>query len=408
MDDKEVFADSADTRPLNSFPKVVLDTLHALSLTGSLEGCRVLGSGARRAVAYPSDVDGYAIYSAPLAVPAKAAAWAAARFQQCVKDLLALPSSFVGDIKAGVLSDCRVLPTNAYLAAGKRVVNYSQPEAIARISDMHHKGLLDGKEANEAAREIEEAGPHPSPKAWFHLLETLRFEVVRWNLDEIKAGHKKVRGDRTLTLQEAWMQPAIVKIDCVIYNGATARYMDVSQIYELHTSRGQVVNNAKAASLPLQQSIGMDVVRYSLKEKYMKVVKRMLSLATLHKEDRAEAELLAITNTSAGSLYAVQADAGTCAFLVEHQEHYSPEKLETELDAMKSRIAGAQDLLYKFPELEAASTKDIEAALAAKSHKEMLPHIEALADTLAPAINDSAAEQLRHCRLFPPPKWALP
>ena len=134
----------------------------------------------------------------------------------------------------------------------------------------------------------------------------------------------------------------------------------------------------------------------------------MLSLATLHKNDKAETTLLAITNTSAGALYAIAADAGTCAFLVEHKQHYSKEKLDTELDAMKSRIAGAQDLLKTMPELEGEVDSTIEAALRSKSHEELLKHIEALADALSPAINESALHQLKRAHLYPVPPWGLP
>lgn len=404
----EVAADKVDTRPLNSFPRVVLDTLSALSLNGKLDGVRVLGSGARRAVAFPSDVDAYAIFKAPAASVAGAAKWAAASFQRAVVQLLALPSTFLGDVKAGVLEDCRVLPARAYLKGGKTVVGYNYKQAQARVKQIHQQKFISDDEAAHALEVIHKAGAQPSPEAWFDLLEALRFEVLRWSLPEIKAGLKHVRGNRTVTLAQAWTMPNIVKLDCVVFNSATARYMDVSIIYELHTSTGAIVNNAKSASLPLQESIGMDVVRYSLKHKYMKVTKRMLSLATLHKLDAIESQLVAITNTSAGALYAVQADAGTCAFLVDNKEHYSSEKLDIELDAMKSRIASAQDLLTKYPQLEAECDEHIVAALKAPSHEKLLTHIEQLADHLAPAINSAALEMLKRHHLFPPPKWALP
>lgn len=405
MDDVEA---EGDARPLNTFPRVVLQTLEALSLNGELDSVRVLGSGARRTVLYPSDVDAYAIFEAPAASKSKAAEWAATRFQKCIYQLLELPSTFLGDVKAGVLLDCRVLPWKAYLKAGKRLVGYNQAQAEARVREMHAHKLLDDAEAAESLKMLQEAGPAPTPEQWLKLQDALRFEVVRWSLADIKAGRKEVRGGRTLTLAEAWQQPNIVKVDAVVYNSATARYMDVSVIYELQSKSGAVVNDAKRTSLPLQQSIGTDVVKYALKHKYMKVCKRMLSLATLHKDDRAEQELLDITNSPAGLLYAVAADAGTCAFLVENEDHYDKEKMGNELDAMKSRIATAQALLEKFPDLEAECDKHVKAALKARTPHEMLPQVEAIADTLATPVSKSALQQLIAAHLYPPPRWALP
>lgn len=396
------------TRPISSFPAVVLNTLSALSLTGSLEGIRVLGSGARRAVLFPSDVDAYAIFAAPVASKAKAAQWAAARFQHAILAMLELPSCFLGDVKCGRLVDCQVLNPQAYLKGGERVVGYSMKQSVAKVRQMHAKKLLTDAEAGEALQMLEEAGPSPSPDAWFALTDALRYEVVRWSLPEIKAGKKEVRGGRTLSLAEAWMQPNIAKVDAVVFNSATARYMDVSVIYELHTSRGELVNNAAATALPLQASIGTDVLRYALKGKHMKVVKRMLSLATLHKKHRDEMALLGITNTAAGALYAIAADAGTCAFLVEHKEHFSAEKMKNEVDAMKARVAGAQDVLLEFPELEAACNEDIDRVLKAKTHDGMLKPLEAIADVLSGPVSESALQQLKAAHLWPPPKWALP
>ena len=84
------------------------------------------------------------------------------------------------------------------------------------------------------------------------------------------------------------------------------------------------------------------------------------------------------------------------------------EKMDNELDAMKSRIAGAQDLLKTMPELEGEVDSTIEAALRSKSHEELLKHIEALADALSPAINESALHQLKRAHLYPVPPWGLP
>lgn len=69
-----------EVRPLGTFPQIIIDTLRAISLTGKLKGVAVLGSGARRVVAFPSDTDAYAKFTAPFADKAKAAAWASERF----------------------------------------------------------------------------------------------------------------------------------------------------------------------------------------------------------------------------------------------------------------------------------------------------------------------------------------
>lgn len=320
-----------------------------------------------------------------------------------------MPSTFLGDIKAGVLQDCRVLPWKAYLKGGTDLEGYDMAQAVARVEEMHAKKLLTDAEAKHSIDMLHEAGEKPDAEAWFMLLDSLRFEVVRWSLDDLRKGSKKVRGNRTLTLAEAFQQSGLIKIDLVIFNNAVGRFQDVSQIYEISTSKGELVNDAAQTQLPLQESIGMDVVKYGeLKHKYLKVSKRMLSLATLHGKDAEEEALLAISNSNAGLLYGVQADATTAEWVVENAHHFSEEKLRVEVDAMRARIASAAIILEQYPELEAATQKEITAVLRAKSHKQMVAPLRALADTLAPAINESALQQLKGAKLWPPPKWALP
>ena len=409
--------DTEAVRPLSSFPLCVVKTLQALSLTGDLKNSSVLGSGARRVVLYPSDYDVYAKFKAPklgssckdpVASKQKAAEWGAKRFQQCIADFLSLPSCFLGDVKAGLLQDCRVLPWKAYLKDGSHVVGYDWKQAIDRLDEMHEKGLVTDDEARDALRLLEDAGPNPSPEQWFHMLDSIRFEVVRWSLDDIRRGSKQVRGDRTLTLAEAFLQSGLIKVDAVIFNTSNARFCDVSQIYEISTSRGEIVNNAAETSLPLQESIGMDVCKYSMKNKWMKVAKRMLSLATLHKKEKDEENLIAVTNSAAGLLYGVGADCACAEFLIEHKQHFDLLKLLIVVDAMISRIATAAAVLEQFPDLEAQTSKDIALVLKAKTHEQMLKPLEALSSALSKPVNESALEQLKAAHLFPVPRWALP
>jgi hypothetical protein len=404
----DVPEDTEETRPLNSFPKSVFDALRALSLTGKLDGVAVLGSGARRVVQYPSDFDGYAVFKAPYASKQKCAEWAAAQFQQCVSKLLALPSTFLGDVKAGLLQDCRILPYQAFLKGGTQLVGYERKKAEARVVEMHKKGLLTDAEFKHTMDMLQEAGDRPDAEAWLHLCESLRFEVVRWTLDDIRKGEQTVRGNRVLTLAEAIAQDALFKVDCVIWNASVSRYQDLSLIYEVQDSKGNVVNDASATMLPLQQSIGMDVVKYMHKGKWMKVSKRILSLATLHKKDKDEYALIRITNSDAGRLYGVAADCGCLEWILENAQHYDSAKVEIEVDAFRSRIASAAVILEEYDELEESTFKDVAAILRAKSPKEMLAPLQSLTEALSEPVNECARVMLEAAKLLPVPKWALP
>lgn len=399
-----------DSRPIESFPAGVLDVLARANWGSGLDGVQVLGTASNRELSVSaSDVDAFITVTAPFGDKAKAAAWAAKRFQRAVRRLLQVPLLKVGDIKAGVLTSARVMPWLGYWSEREhRVVGYEMAESIAAAGDAATLGLATDEEAAEAKAMLRKAGPTPSRTAWWELQDTLRWDVVRWTVQEVLAGRKRTRAGM-LTLQTALLQPAIAKIDLVVYLPSAAKYTDVSCIYALKTSDGAAVNDFSTLSLPLLTSIRGDVVRYGLgKGKIVKAAKRMYSLARLQGKKAAMKKLASLLTGDAASLYAVAADAGTAAWLAENAAVFSAKRLKIELDAMKARVSQARDVLAASGGLEEAADAAIAKAVAAKSHAAMAIALEELDDALAPRYNEFAKAALSRMRLWPPPKWSLP
>jgi hypothetical protein len=402
---------SNQTRPLESFPAAVLNCLKACSLEDaqSLENIRILGSGARRAIptSSASDVDGFCTVRCPYASRRKCAKWLAKRLQKAVKRLMELENVHISDCKAGVDLSARVLPFNAYLSKGKKVKNYDMNAALQKLAQMASEGLISDAQLHEALELVHKCGESPSPDQWFELLAAFHeWSTVRWSPRDIAAGRVELLGDRFLSLEDAWLLPAIVKIDLVAWIGNKAS--DISLIFQGVTSTGKPVNPFAKTSLPLKTSIAMDVVKYLKKGSFGKAAKRMLSLSTLCHQDEAEKNLTAIIAGEAGQLYALNSDLGTLQWCLENAEYLPERRLAIELDNVKSRVASLARILSKHPHIESAAEKDIEGALHAQTHQKCLEHVEALESLLAPIINESFKVRLEAAKLLPPPAWALP
>lgn len=403
---------NSQTRPLDSFPAAVLNVLQACSLEEdqSIANIRILGSGARRAIPLncASDYDAFAVVKCPFKTRARCAAWLAKRLQLAVKRVMQIQNCYIADIKAGVDLAARVLPFDAYLTKGKKVKNYNMQASVAKLNEMAKEGIISDKQLHNSLELVYKCGETPNATQWFELLGAFHeWSTVRWTPRDIEHGRVDLLGEgRVLTLENAWLEPAIVKIDLVLWIQNKAS--DVSLIFEARTSSDAAVNPFQKTALPLKTSISMDVVKYMKKGSYGKTAKRMLSLSTLCHKDKDEKNLTTIISGDAGQLYAVNSDLGTLQWCLQNSDYLPEKRAAIELDNIKSRIASLSHILKKYPHIESAAEADIDAALKAPTHEKCLEHVEALESLLEPVINESFKTRLEAAGLFPPPKYALP
>jgi hypothetical protein len=229
----------------------------------------------------------------------------------------------------------------------------------------------------------------------------LRFNIVRWSVDELKKGKKVYRG-RPITLAEAFGQPTIAKLDCIILVDNN-RFLEASVIYELLHKNGQDQLNA----------FGMPNIAYMLREaileyyhdsKPFKASKRQFSLLRFLRKMKKAKEMVPYFNSDLGLLYSIISDLDTLVLLVEHSKHLPKARIEFELKHIPARLGGISQLkdLLQNEETIIHALKKIEA------NPRNVEVIDALSRDLQGILNKHAYVELERLGLYPPSSFFLP
>lgn len=260
----------------------------------------------------------------------------------------------ITDIKVGEVPEWQMM----------RSAKYDRKAELEHLGRLWQAKVVTDEEVREAKKLLKE---HMSPRELVEAKKELRFGVLRWTPAEVKAGVKKYRG-RVFRLEEAMKTPGITKVDLVAW--VKDRYVEVSNIV-LWTHNGKPY-----ADLPdLYQALGEDILYYEGEGKYMKVAKRMYSIAKAKGLVQDQEDLLSILNSHLGAVYTLVSDL---ELLDEFPDAVTAERKRKELDLMRDRMGklffgefdGATDPRKLLPRLREMLEDETRKAL---EEKKLLP-----------------------------------
>jgi len=181
--------------------------------------------------------------------------------------------------------------------------------------------------------------PHLTLREQVEARKELRFGVLRWTPAEVKKGVLRYRG-RDFRLEDAMKSSGITKVDLVAW--VKDKYVEVSNIL-LWTHGGKPY-----AHLPeVTRAIREDILVFRDEGKFMKMAKRMYSVAKLKGFVQDQHDLLDILNSHLGAVYTVVGDLE----LLDEFPQATKSKRREQLALMRDRMAK----LY-FPEFDGATS----------------------------------------------------
>lgn len=281
-------------------------------------------------------------------------------FQQLVKR--ASRVGHITDIKVGEVSEWNLLK-------GK----YDQKAALKKLGELWQDGIVTSKEVKEVKKMVK---PHLSLAEQVEVKKETRFGLMRWTAREVAQGVKRHRG-KVVYLEQAMKSSGITKIDIVAW--VKEKYIEVSNIL-LWTHGGKPY-----AKMPeVTRSIAEDILTYEEEGRFMKVAKRMYSVAKVKGLVQDQEDLLDILNSPLGSIYTVVSDLEV---MKEFPKAVSASKKKVELDLMRDRMAklfygefdDATDPKALLPRLRNVMEREAEKALKAKKLLPLSPHYKPLA-----------------------------
>jgi predicted nucleic acid-binding protein len=253
-------------------------------------------------------------------------------FQKKIKQIQKIGN--IVDIKIGEISDWNLL-TKPYIQNG-HVKDYDQTKELEHLASLWSSKIITSSEYKTAKKLLKS---HLNSVEFLKARKELRFGILRWDLKEISKGYKELRDKSIIYLYDAFKTKGITKIDIVTW--LKNKYVEISNIIIWTNSSGKPY-----AHIPsIKQSLAENILEFEAEGNYVKVAKRMLSLAKQFKNHTDREKLTEILNSPLGKLYLVSADIEV---LKEFPSAVSKYKRK-ELDLLKDEFAK----LF-FPELNKA------------------------------------------------------
>lgn len=374
--------------PLN-YPSDVLDVIKAMSF--DIKGVRVVGSMALTSQLYAGDYDLYEV------VKDGHAASYVKGLQRIVSRLLVMPDVFVGELKAGEISEWRLIPADAHIEKGV-VKGFNKGDALRKVDKLVDEGVLTGDEAALSRRLLAEAD---TPKGFLEAEKELRFHVLRWSPKDVLKGVLPLRNGDVITLTDAIQTPAVVKLDVVAYV-QNNKYAEFSIIYSFR-------EGDKTLNPVRDHSLKENLLYYAFQNEWFKAMKRMFSIAKAEGNDNVLKALQPILNGELGRLYSLLSDTGTLIYLVENEGLLPTNKVKYELDQYRQRLASVASLPRVNTEgmLEhLLSVSELPATTIGR--KKLVVLLEKMASRFSSALNKHAFDDMREAGLYPLASRFLP
>jgi hypothetical protein len=336
-----------------------------------------------RSQQYAGDYDAFEIVNMKERTDEVALHMLATRFKQIMKEVRAIPNTYIGDIKAGSIEEWRVLPKSAMLENGK-VVGMDVEKSKAVLDRLRKDNIISEKEYKESLSLLDGT---MTPMRLLEAKKELKFHIVRWTPPEVERGFKVLQDKRRFTLEEAFSTPTITKMD-VISLVQNNRYTDFSMIYYFR-NKGTLLN---PDVVDIAKSIKENIYYYTQVGNPFKALKRKFALAKMEKDAGTITKLTPILNSDLGRIYHVLGDIGTLIHLL---EDFKPDQklVRFEIDQFRNRLANVYQLKDYLKE-EHTIIGEIESLLKAPL-KSMLPKLEAMEERLDRILKDGTNRVLK-------------
>ena len=218
----------------------------------------------------------------------------ATTFQKKIKKIQKIGK--IVDIKIGEITKWNFL-TKPFIKNGT-VKDYKQGDELKHLSSLWANEIITHDEFMMAQDLLKS---HLTAEEFLFARKELRFGLLRWTTREIFAGYKNLRDKTIIYLQDAFKTKGITKIDIIVW--LKNKYVEVSNII-LWTNSKKYFAHIPA----LKKSLAENILEFEAEGNYIKLAKRMLSLAKKYKNESDIEKLTSILNSPIGKLYLVTAD----------------------------------------------------------------------------------------------------
>ena len=319
----------------SDFSKDVLDVLGLMTLPNTFRTA-LLGSSALK-ISYASDFDAYSEVNITQTTTQEFQEAITKIMNFRVKDFEKMrrqdKAIYIGDIKAGVIEQYRIVPE------GLTNINWNSSlnSMLLKSKNMFNQKIINKDEYDTAIRLLKKNLTFADV---IIAKNELNFEVCRWRPYDVLKGFVVYRGEKIM-LDKALYEPARVKIDCITWVGGN-RYTELSMVYKFYKD-GKIIYDE---NYKLEQVLKEQVLVNNYNGNYMKMAKRILSIERFKPkpDEMIIKQLFVLFNSDLGRLTQIISDIDNYVYMIEHYAELKGSPLpiyrfQFESDQFKSRLS---------------------------------------------------------------------
>jgi hypothetical protein len=282
---------------------------------------------------YPADIDLFENYHSCCGLD-QATRDVAKKITDMVNRIKIEKDVYLGDFKAGY--DMRYKINIGQIIGGK-LTKYDPFAIRSAMIALHSKRLITDEELGLWLSKVID---RPSVSEYMDLDDAIRKKyVIRWDVEDIVKGFKKLPLGDKKTLEEALSQKTVVKIDIWVY--LNKRYVEVTNWFML-TYEDKEGRHKHMSIKPekYERSLQHDLEHYSnpTVNKFMKLAKRLWLYAVLKKDKKLMTSLYPLFGSGAAKMYQIMGEIETIQKVLNKVEKPFMDSIISNIEDWKTRI----------------------------------------------------------------------
>jgi len=386
--------DLLEKRPEESFSNKVLDNIQLISFNNFKPS--IMGTASLKSQLYSVDLDLYSVIKYKSIKEAKELI--EKNFKEIVRRIARNPDIFFMDFKLGYNNELyQTLKTKEEIKEFyNNKKNLLTAEEINKINSI--KNLDDLKEYTRklytlrwSPREILQGYKiinKQQPKTKEEIKEFYKKEKIPINEEELK-NIQNVKSEEKKTISESLDDKSVIKLDILAY--IDGEFIEMTNLFEFLV--GNKPLNFEEDSNVIK-SIKEDIIYYYDEKNYIKMLKRIFTIAKLREHKNIIKKLVDIFNSGLGRTYQVSSNLENIINLIEKLNNTNLEKIRdkiiTYIQELKSRLGN----VYEF-EIPLNFYKEFDKISKIKDFQKMSRSIEDLREKIKMKLNKETLKRIK-------------
>lgn len=357
------------------------------AITYKKKNVNIVGSSVLKAFKYNSDIDLFEYFPRQYSNKDVASA-----LQQIVKKTQS--KYYITDIKSGINEKYNIFHNLGYIKDGQLLeYDYTITQQSLDSIESDINNYIELSELNTTTK-------NGSVCSWLEMREGIRkLFTIRWTIKQVLDGYQKI-DDKIIKLEDCIPQ-FLTKIDVVFnFNGT---YTEISNLLLSYQSEKHamtflpIISNMAEAEMGLKYSLYENL--HSKKKKYLKIIKRVFSLAKMFNDVDMMKKITPIFDSNIALLAKVASILETLLLILEKVPDPPMISIRKNIDECKTTLSN----IYQFPFKERII--DIELTEALKLSKTQLTlKLEDIVLVINHIVNNRTQQYIKENRVMPLPK----